>query len=328
MLIAGCGYVGAVLAGQLAADGHRVLGLRRQPKGLSAAVVPVAADVGDGAGLAVAIDAAAEGPVDALIYAAAPDGSADDAYRAVYVDGLRRVLDVVVRRGEPLRCVLFASSTSVYGQRAGEWVDEESATEPRDFRGARMLEAERLLLESGLPTTAVRLGGIYGPGRTRLVESVRDGRAQARRGHYTNRIHRDDAAGALRHLLALALGGEPLAPIYLGVDDDPADEATVVQWLAERLAVEPPSAPRQAARLDHPASARGAGARSEAKPSEVDQDVLQLSNPIGRRPIRAASAASEVNRRCRNGRLRATGYRFRFPTFREGYAALLTSPGS
>ena len=311
LLIAGCGYVGAALAAQLAADGHRVLGLRRNPRGLPAPVVPVAADLTDRAALARALDAVG-GPLDALVYAAAPGAAADDAYRAAYVDGLRHALEVVAERGERLRRVLFTSSTSVYAQSAGEWVDEESATEPRGFRGARVLEAERMLFASGVPATALRLGGIYGPGRTRLVERVRSGRAPARPGCYTNRIHRDDAAGALRHLLGLALAGERVAPIYLGVDDDPADEATVARWLAERLAVPPPGASE---------ASRSSGVSLQASEASAQRGEAERSSS-------GLASAQQSNKRCRNARLRATGYRFRYPTFREGYAALLTSPGS
>jgi nucleoside-diphosphate-sugar epimerase len=244
--------------------------------------VPVAADLLERASLTRALGALGGAPFDALVYAAAADRSSEEAYRAAYVDGLRNALDAIGACGHPPRRVLFTSSTAVYAQQAGEWIDEESPTEPRHFNGLRMLEAERVLLGSGLRATALRLGGIYGPGRTRLVESVRRGRAPARPGRYTNRIHRDDAAGALRHLLGLALAGEPLAPLYVGVDDEPADEATVVEWLAARLGV----------------------------------------------PAPVVSTAQPSNKRCCNARLRATGYRFRYPSFREGYGALLTSPGS
>jgi nucleoside-diphosphate-sugar epimerase len=246
--------------------------------------VPVAADLADPDSLARGFAALGDARLDVLVYAAAADRGDDAAYRAAYVDGLRNAIAALARRAEAPRRVFFTSSTAVYAQRSGEWVDETSPTEPTQFRGMRMLEAERELLASGMPATVLRLGGIYGPGRTRLVERVRSGRAWIHPGppRYTNRIHRDDAVGALCHLAALALAGEPLAPIYLAVDDEPADEAVVLRWLADRLGVSlPPPPPGQ-----------GEG--------------------------------SEPNRRCRNARLRAAGYRFRHPTFREGYAALLT----
>jgi nucleoside-diphosphate-sugar epimerase len=184
--------------------------------------------------------------------------------------------------------VLFTSSTAVYAQQDGEWVDEDSPTEPHQWSGLRMLEAEQLLAASGLSGTALRLGGIYGPGRTRLVEGVRSGRALTRPGpaRYTNRIHRDDAAGVLHHLVELALAGRELPDRLIGVDDEPADEAEVLHWLAARLGVPPPGE----ARPEAPAAGRAA-----------------------------------TNKRCRNARLRALGYAFRYRTFREGYGELLES---
>ena len=91
----------------------------------------------------------------------------------------------------------------------------------------------------------LRLGGIYGPGRTRLIDAVRAGRATVRPGppRWTNRIHRDDAARALQHLIARSLAGAPLDPVYIGVDDEPADEAAVLRWLAAPPGCAPPASP-------------------------------------------------------------------------------------
>ena len=136
-------------------------------------------------------------------------------------EGLRNLLAALRQQGQSPRRIIFLSSTAVYGQTRGEWVDESSATEPDHFSGRRLLEAEALLRESGVPAIVLRLGGIYGPRRTRLIDEVRQGRAATSRNgpRYTNRIHRDDCVGALDHLIELA---EP-ADCYLGVDCEPAD---------------------------------------------------------------------------------------------------------
>lgn len=283
VLIAGCGYVGSALAERLRDAGHEALGLKRHAEGLPPGVVPVAADLGDRASLDAALARVAL-PIDVVVYAAAADAGDDDAYRRAYVEGQRNLYAALAARGARPRHAFFTSSTAVYAQSGGEWVDEASETAPRDFRGARMLEAERALAASGIPSTALRLGGIYGPGRTRMVESVKSGRAVLRAGppRYGNRIHRDDAAGALAHLVALALRGQALPPVLIGVDDEPADEAVVLRWIAERLGV---------------ALATGG----------------------------AGDEATRGSKRCANARLRATGYRFRYPTFREGYAAAVAT---
>jgi nucleoside-diphosphate-sugar epimerase len=285
-LIAGCGYVGTALAIRLRDAGHAVAGVTRRAAGAPAGVAAVAADLTDAASVSRALDAS--GAPDAVVYAAAADAGTDEAYRRIYVDGLRNVVAALHATGARPAALLFTSSTAVYAQDDGAWVDETSATAPRDFRGARMLEAEAVLAGSGLPAASLRLGGIYGPGRTRLVASVRDGSARIRPGapRFGNRIHRDDAAGALAHIAERALAGHAPASVYLGVDDEPADDAEVLRWIAGRLGVaEPP--------VREPTAAAG-------------------------RADRAATS-----KRCSNARLRATGYRFAFPTFREGYGALI-----
>jgi nucleoside-diphosphate-sugar epimerase len=285
VLVAGCGYVGGELARRLAADGHAVFGLRRSSGALPEGVQPIAADLCDRTALCAALAEVEHGGIDAVAYTAAADRGDDDAYRRAYVEGLANVLAWADAQGMRPPRVLFTSSTAVYAQQDGEWVDEDSPTEPTHFSGTRMLEAEGLLAAAG--GVALRLGGIYGPGRTRLIDGVRAGRATIRPGppRWTNRIHRDDAAGALRHLVGCALAGDALAPVYVGVDDEPADEAEVLRWLAGRLGVPAPAL----------------AAEGEA--------------PAGR--------ARGGNKRCRNARLRATGYAFAYPTFREGYGALI-----
>lgn len=284
ILVAGCGYVGSELAVRLAADGHAVFGLRRGARPPPDGVEALRADLCDRAGLRAALAEVEHGGIDAVVYAAAADGADDEAYRRAYVEGLANVVDWADAQGMRPPRVFFTSSTAVYAQADGSWVDEDSPTEPTHFSGVRMLEAERLVAAAG--GIALRLGGIYGPGRTRLVDGVRAGRATLRTGppRWTNRIHRDDAAGALRHLVLATLSGAALEPVYVGVDDEPADDAAVLRWLAQRLALpEPPNA----AEAEAPAGGRGG------------------------------------NKRCRNARLRASGFAFQYPSYREGYGALI-----
>jgi nucleoside-diphosphate-sugar epimerase len=169
---------------------------------------------------------------------------------------------------------LFVSSTSVYGQDKGEWVDEESTTNPNRFSGRLMLQGEGLVRDYSGESSAIRFGGIYGPGRHRLIELVRAGQScQSDPLLYTNRIHRDDCVGALVHLLYL----DSLASIYVGVDSYPAPQCEIMGWLAQKL-----KAPA---------------------PNEI--------------------AGSSMGKQCRNRRLLETGYRLLYPTFREGYEAVL-----
>jgi len=250
LLIAGCGYVGAALARVRVERGDNVFGLRRNPVDVPPGVMPIAADLAVPRTLAE-LPAA----FDVVVYAASPGGRDDAFYRTTYVEGLRNLLAALSEQGHRPRRTIFVSSTAVYGQTRGEWVDETSETEPSHFSGRRLLEAETLLRESGLPSVVVRLGGIYGPRRTRLVDEVRQGRAAIGRGgpHYTNRIHRDDCVGALDHLIDHA---DPVA-CYLGVDSEPEDEAVVLRWLAGVLGASPP----RVAGADQRRKARGGSKR-------------------------------------------------------------------
>ena len=128
----------------------------------------------------------------------------------------------------------------------------------------------------------MRFSGIYGPGRDRLIESVRNGSARLVRGSTAvlNHIHRDDCAGALAHVL----GMESPAPLYLGTDSEPAYKNDLLRWIAKQLGV--------------------------STPPEVEAEITGGIHRGGHRFYD-------------NALLRDSGYRFLYPTYREGYGALL-----
>jgi len=240
VLIAGYGYVGSALAKLLIARGDTVWGLRRgAPLDDASGVRFIQADLEDARSLT-------ELPqdLDWVVFCASAGGSNEEAYRRLYLEGLSALLASL--NGGPR--VLFTSSTSVYAQLDGSWVDESSPTEPHSFAGRIMLQAEARVTGHGLESTVIRLGGIYGPGRTRLVRVVDQNEVNpAQPDGYTNRIHRDDCAGALAHLTTLA---EP-KQLYIGVDDSPTLRSEVLAYIATELGK--PTPPLGVA----PASARG-----------------------------------------------------------------------
>ena len=230
ILIAGCGDLGTALGTRLAARGAQAFGLRRDPSRLPAAITPVAADLADPRGLRAVPRA-----VDVLVYTAAAAGFDDGAYRSTYVDGMHNVLATLDR--DRLRRIVFVSSTGVYGQDDGGWVDEDSPSEPAGFAGRRLLEAEALAAASGVCAVSVRCGGIYGAGRRRLIEQVRAGAGCGDAPVlWTNRIHRDDCVGVLDHVLGL----DAPQPVYVAVDCEPAPQCAVMDWLAARIGVAAP----------------------------------------------------------------------------------------
>jgi nucleoside-diphosphate-sugar epimerase len=239
LLIAGCGDVGSRLATRLLASGWTVYGLRRDCTRLPAAVRPVPGDVQQASCPA----AWPQGQLDYLVYCLAATQHDENGYRAAYVQGLQHVLGWLASHAQRPRRLIFVSSTSVYGQSAGEWVDETSPTEPAGFNGRILLEAERVALASGLPATCVRLSGIYGPGREWLLGQVRQGyQVSSEPPLYGNRIHAEDAAGLLAFLLQADRLGVALDELYIGVDDGPAPLHEVVGWLRERMGVSAGSA--------------------------------------------------------------------------------------
>lgn len=279
VVIAGCGYVGNALARLLLEEGHEVHGIRRDVSHLAEGVRGIAGDLADPKTLGPAPKR-----VEYAVFAVGADEGTEQAYRRAYLDALAGFLEWLADEGQRPRRIVMTSSTSVYGQRRGEHIDEDSPTHPTQFRGETLLASERLLAASGLPSVVVRLGGIYGPGRTGLIERARSGRLRRRpETHYTNRIHRDDAAGLLRHLLF----HEDPAPLYLGVDDESAEESELHAWLAEAL--------------------------GRPVPPVADSDESAAS---GRR-------RSAGSKRCSNRLARESGYRFRYPTYREGYGELI-----
>ncbi|WP_298015499.1 NAD-dependent epimerase/dehydratase family protein [uncultured Castellaniella sp.] len=220
----------------LAPERWACIGLRRRTMaaGPGARVRWLRADLGDPGSVAEALAAVSDiapPPITHLLYAPAPDARTPEAYARAYPQGLRALLDALPRPDAVRRCVLVDSSAIWGPVEDDRLVDEDTPPAPADFRGAAMLDAEALL-HARLPGrgVALRLSGLYGPGRLRLADGLRAGRIAAPDGpgHWANRIHVDDAARACAHLLALAA---PL-PCYIGTDDRPTPTAALYEALA------------------------------------------------------------------------------------------------
>jgi nucleoside-diphosphate-sugar epimerase len=283
--ILGCGYVGLELVRQLA-DEHAVVGVRRSEEGCSAIEdaggTAVRADVTDPADLERIPD------VDRLVFAASSGGRGAAAAERIYVDGLRTVLEAFGTRESPPAQLVYTSSTGVYGDHGGDWVDEETELTPTTEKTRVLAEAERLAREVapeyGIRGSVVRFAGLYGPDRYRLQRYL-DGPVTE---GYLNMIHRDDAAGVVRFALESVE-----AELLLAVDDHPADKWAFADWLADECGVDRPPKRTKAERL-------------------ADDGLSE-----------AARRRIETSKRCSNDRLRELGYEFDYPTYREGYRAAI-----
>lgn len=233
VLLAGCGDVGIRTGLLLAASGRRVYGLRRNPAALPGALQPLQADLTVPASLAGLPDDIVD-----VLFLPTPGQREEAAYRGLFLDGLRHLADALQRRAG-LRRFLFVSSSAVYGEHGGAWVDEDSPCRPLAFNGRLLLQAEQWLAAAVPGAVTARCSGIYGPGRSRLVSQVADGSAHRPPGasEFSNRIHVDDVAAALAHLLALPAASS----CYVLSDDHPAPLAEVQEWIAQQLGLPAPA---------------------------------------------------------------------------------------
>jgi nucleoside-diphosphate-sugar epimerase len=288
LVVLGCGYVGLELGRQLVDRGHDVVGVRRSSTGVRdiehAGFDGVRGDLTDPDDVAALPDA------DALVFAASSGGRGADAAREVYVDGLQTALAEYATREDAPRRIVYTSSTGVFGDHDGDWVDESTPIGPTTAKTRVLASAEAVALAAdglyGVDGTVARFAGLYGPDRYRL-ERYLEGPVTA---GYLNMVHRDDAAGAVAYLLTedLARGD-----VVLVVDDEPVSKHEFADWLADECGVD----------------------RPEKRTKEERLAAGDLSEAVKRRIL--------TSKRCSNGYLRSLGYEFAFPTFREGYRAAI-----
>ncbi|MCU1407418.1 MAG: NAD(P)-dependent oxidoreductase [Glaciihabitans sp.] len=277
VLIAGCGDLGTEAGLRFAARGHRVVGVRRSIDRLPGLIEGQSVDLRRNRPVV---------PVDTsvVVIALTAGQRTAEAYRETYLRGLGNVLDGINESGANPRRVILVSSTAVYDVADGSWVDETTPATSDSPTAAVLRETEDLLRERAPGAVVLRLGGIYGPGRERLINQVREGSARIPASSlFTNRIHRDDAAAAIVHL---ALTDNEVGPLYLGVDNEPTQLGEVLGFLA----------------------------------GELGADIPQQGNENSRE--------QGGDKRCSNAALRATGFEPVYPTFREGYRAVLAGVGT
>jgi nucleoside-diphosphate-sugar epimerase len=274
ILIVGCGAIGSELAEVLSAKGHDVTGLKRRPPVSSSdSIRYVAGDINSAADLADL-----DSDFTQVYFIVSPDGRTEQSYRAIYESGLNNLLTKL-----PDAQWLIVSSTSVYGQTQGEWVDEDSIAEPDNITSRLIRQAEQRLIASNPANIVVRFSGIYGPGREYLLrQAMQTPAIQQTPPYYTNRIHQQDCVGVLAFLLEQHLAGKTLNQCYLASDDDPAPMWEVMNWLAKNLHCPPPT----------------------------------------------VKDGTVMNKRCSNARLKALGYRFKYPSYKDGYRKLIDSRSS
>jgi len=218
ILIVGMGDTGRRVASLLVAAGHQVTGMRRHPQPQEG-VKMLAQSALEPNFLALA-------PIDQVCVILAPNQHDEASYRQTFVQTIAPLAKALA--DHPVQRVLFVSSTSVYGQSDGGWVDEHSTTEPKHYNGQVLCEAEQQWRRHFAErVVVVRPSGIYGSKRERLLRWL-DQAKPVQAHQWSNRIHIDDLAGFLVHLLRLS----SVEPVYIATDDCPVPLDQVLQGLA------------------------------------------------------------------------------------------------
>ncbi len=275
ILIIGCGAIGYELAKTLAETGHDVTGLKRNPPPENHKKFKVIrADITSPTGLK-----ALDTDFEHIFFIVSADSRNENSYHDIYETGIDNLLNRFAQTGSKAPW-LFVSSTSVYGQSQGEWVDENSITAPTKSTSLKIVNAEQKLIAQNPANVVVRFSGIYGPGRGYLLRMAQQRPSIQQYPYFTNRIHQRDCVGVLAFLLEQRLAGVNLESCYLASDNDPAPLWEVISWLAEQLHCDPPIA-------------------------KVTGDMC------------------DMNKRCRNSRLKKLGYKFMYPDYKAGYLELI-----
>jgi len=276
LLIAGLGYSGRAVARAAVAEGWDVTGTLRDP--VTAGPPPEVQAVGFA-------EAARAMAVATHLLVTAPPGETGDPVLAAHAQA--------IRAAPRLRWIGYLSTTGVYGDRGGGWVEETTPPRPGQARSWRRLEAEQAWagFADRLAVDLFRTGGIYGPGRSPF-DDLRAGTARRtlKPGHAFSRIHRDDIARAV--LAAIRTAPRSGLRVLHLVDDAPAESAVVMETAARLLGAPPP-------------------------PAVPFEQAVAAMSPMAR------SFWAE-NRRVANAATKAAlGIAWRYPTWREGLAAIL-----
>lgn len=278
----GLGYSARLLARALAGAGWRIAGTTREAE-TAAALAASGYDMHVFSRARPLADAeAALAGTTHLLLSVPPDEAGDPVLD---------LCDAAIAAQPTLRWIGYLSTTALYGDHGGGWVDEATPPSPAGERGRRRLAAEQgwlaLQRRSGLTLDIFRLAGIYGPGRSAL-DAVRQGRVLRidKPGHVFSRIHVADLAAILRAAMARPGAGE----LYNVCDDEPASQSDVIAYACQLLGRAPPQA--------------------------VPFDAAPLS-PMAR-------SFYDDNKRVSNRRIKAElGVSLRFPNYRVGLAAIL-----
>ncbi|NVJ50435.1 MAG: sugar nucleotide-binding protein [Gammaproteobacteria bacterium] len=215
--------------------------------------------------------------IDYVVVTMSPDAISDEDYRLSYAVAVDHLLNAL-KAFQPPPQIIYVSSTRVFAQNDGEWINEASPTAANSQQTSYLLHAETAVRVHRHDNIIVRSAGIYGGTRQYFKKKVAAGiKVQKRPAQYSNRIHQDDLVGILAFIIEQRERGQLVDPLLLACDDDPAPLLDVARHIADTF--------------DYPA------------PLEIIND----------------GDLAPKGKRCRNDKIKSLGYRFRYPSYREGY---------
>jgi nucleoside-diphosphate-sugar epimerase len=280
-LVIGCGYVGMPLGKRLVELGHEVWGMRRTQESAAElaafGIKPFAADITQAGGLDRLTDS-----FDWVVNLVSSDKGGPAEYRSVYLEGNRNLVEWA--RKNPVKKLVYTSSTSVYAQNDGSAVKESSPAEPATETSQILVEAEKILAAAApaIPTVVLRVAGIYGPGRGHLFKQYlkNESKIPGQGARIINMIHVDDLVEVIIAALKNGRAGE----IYNVVDDEPVSLLHFYRWLAETLG------------------------------KWMPPFVAEEQEPERKRAV--------TSKKVQNRRMKVElGVQLKYPTFRQGYTA-------
>ena len=270
--ILGCGDIGCLAGQHLQKAGHQVMGLRRSAAPACSFTL-LQADL-----IQPWPQTLQHFSPEYVIYAASAGQRSEAAYQQAYVTGVQSCVRQLSAQTQHL---IFLSSTAVYGQNSGEWIDETAPTQPIDFRGQCLLQGETCLHQAPCAYTIVRLSGLYGDQRNqRMHKRAADLAATVPQNHWSNRMHRVDCARLLHWLIErhLQQGSAALPRLLMASDSQPVYQHELLSAL----------------RAQHTgASVSSTGAQDHT--------------------------ANDTGKRCNNGYLLSLGFQLQYPSYRQGY---------
>ena len=231
VLIIGCGQLGFSIVNNADSDVFKLYGFSRSLRKSPASIEMHQVDILK----TEAVDAIKLVNPEIIIYAVSADTQSIESYQDHYVLGLKKTYEAILEL-DHFKHLFFVSSTRVYGQKTTKILSELDIAEPSDYGGEALMEAETVARQLKDKATILRLSGIYGPNRKRMIQLAQSNPGNwPATNNWSNRIHEEDAARFIVFLMKRIMMNESIELLYLVTDGVPTKQYDVLTWIRNRL---------------------------------------------------------------------------------------------